>query len=789
MGIVTNDNFNVNAPKNIDDRYSVGGVTPYASVAAANAAIALSRRAIGLTVNIAGVEYWYQSGITDPDLVIKSAGAPTLVVPITRAALQALQTGGTLVPGTTYLVTNAQDALGGTVSMFASSNTTLEADGNWNFTANLGAQGRFQLLTGNAGSVNQITVTTPGGPVNLLSAPVAYAISRNNTAVNTVTAINANTGTTGVFAYVIQSYSGAGNLDQPIICLETTTGQTGFVYTLSVNVTTLTVGSVTSLTLGFNSATVNLLSSYDITNDRIVYAEDPNYKIKITNTIEQITTFGYNPVTFFRWNDPRLNNWTLTNSTVRDVQFRQTAVQRYFDVTLTNTTWRRFVTALGNQSRINMFAASFVQDINSIPGVNMGNINGSVNVNNLDCGQLAISLGSRGGIVCTTSTFGNSTSRAVVSLSTPVGQVALNGNNYTGSLTVQIINNQMAIGSQLLIQNNTISTRLIIINNIVQINMQISGNTGVSEIIIGSNTFDSPVLLLNNSFTGSNRVIWIQGCILTGANNLISIPYNCIDIQGCTIAGASSGYIVMQNSTGAIRLPQLTTFDFLDITRSHIEPEIVFGAINDLTLQDSILKLDNVLTFVGGVSITLIKSRVYNTDFSTAILVSLTETVLTECQFLNANSVTMYRSSCSKFRYDSALGPDSTIDLRNTSIENGNWTTSIFYNFTTNPIIAGSPFFITWLPMGFGKEIAYVMVGGGLVESVPGTILQLDSTAGIYFQQAVSTLISSLFVRDTTPDNAVVTSPTNGLLLNAVAGDIIGGDAAITVTGKYMQFI
>jgi hypothetical protein len=83
MSIATNDNFNINAPKVIDDRYSVGGVTPYASIASANAAIPLTRRALGLTVLIGAVEYWYQSGITDPDLVIKGGGA-SIILPKER---------------------------------------------------------------------------------------------------------------------------------------------------------------------------------------------------------------------------------------------------------------------------------------------------------------------------------------------------------------------------------------------------------------------------------------------------------------------------------------------------------------------------------------------------------------------------------------------------------------------------------------------------------------------------------------------------------------------------------
>lgn len=84
MGVSINDNFIINSPKVIDDRYSINGVTPYASVAAANAAIPITRRAIGLTVNIMNVEYWYELGITDSDLVIKSGGSSTFSLPKSR---------------------------------------------------------------------------------------------------------------------------------------------------------------------------------------------------------------------------------------------------------------------------------------------------------------------------------------------------------------------------------------------------------------------------------------------------------------------------------------------------------------------------------------------------------------------------------------------------------------------------------------------------------------------------------------------------------------------------------
>lgn len=67
-------------PQSVDDKYLSGGTTPYTSVANANATIPEAIRHIGLTVNVDNVEYWYKDGVTDGDLVLKTAGgAPTSI--------------------------------------------------------------------------------------------------------------------------------------------------------------------------------------------------------------------------------------------------------------------------------------------------------------------------------------------------------------------------------------------------------------------------------------------------------------------------------------------------------------------------------------------------------------------------------------------------------------------------------------------------------------------------------------------------------------------------------------
>jgi hypothetical protein len=81
MATVINDNFKLQAPKPIESRYAkfAGGISiPYASVAEANSLIPMAYRYQGLTVlileNSKNVEYSYQGGVADINLVFKAPG-------------------------------------------------------------------------------------------------------------------------------------------------------------------------------------------------------------------------------------------------------------------------------------------------------------------------------------------------------------------------------------------------------------------------------------------------------------------------------------------------------------------------------------------------------------------------------------------------------------------------------------------------------------------------------------------------------------------------------------------
>jgi len=73
MAINLSDNINYNAPKHADSRYG-----PWTGITHANDNVIPLQRAVGLTVGIQSGntldEYWYYSGVTDSDLVLKLAG-------------------------------------------------------------------------------------------------------------------------------------------------------------------------------------------------------------------------------------------------------------------------------------------------------------------------------------------------------------------------------------------------------------------------------------------------------------------------------------------------------------------------------------------------------------------------------------------------------------------------------------------------------------------------------------------------------------------------------------------
>jgi hypothetical protein len=720
------------------------------------------------------------------------------VVPITRAALIALQGASNLVEGTTYAVTDAQDALGGTVTMFALSNTQLESDGYWNFTANLGAQGRFQLNSGAAGSVNQITVTTPSGPVTLLTVPVPFNTTRNQTALDVVTAINANTGTSGFRAWATTSTTAGDNFDQPYIYYESIVGQTGFSYTLSVNVTTLTVSGAIPATVGFNSEAIQCLSKYDLANDRIIHARDNKYNISITTSITRITGLGYNPVTTFRWNDVRFKDWMMTDSAVRNVAFKQPAAlaSAVRDFILDNSVLESFSTISAGMTRVWLRAGSFIRNINGV--VSIGNLRpAGLTISDLDIATLSLTADS-GTINSNNSTCGTSAARASLSLACSAGGVAFTNNTYRGTLLAQIASNAVTIGGGITVSNNIwvggFPSRCLIIQNEVLGGITITGNTELGGLIVTNNVFQSSVTITNNNFGGFDQ--GIIGNTLTGQ---LSGGVPCFFLDNCTFF--QQLYILY--NTGALVFPQNCTAisSTFTVYHSHVDSEYIFPLLSDCNIQYSTLKTSdpsiwaiNPLYPTLAVNLTLINSTVNDLQIEYCTVVTIVGSSVNDL-FINNNPSLFQTLDLNKCKIEhtwinTAPDPITTIDLRDTELIRGEYTTTYVHDFAAAPLIAGSPITINQQFWGYVKEKASIASWNGWIESVPGVVFELgDNMAGTYLSGTVAAIgsISATFTQDTTLNPAGFVMTTGSVLeMRAIGGDITSGSAIIVVSGKYM---
>lgn len=125
MGLEIITPLKVVNPIHLDDRYG-----PYASVAAAKAAIPVATRVKGLTVGVlsAGVvsEYWWKSGTADGDLIIKADGGVSSVTgmntdntdplnPVVRVSVDGLTIVGDGTPGNPLV---SVDPTGGTAGSY-----------------------------------------------------------------------------------------------------------------------------------------------------------------------------------------------------------------------------------------------------------------------------------------------------------------------------------------------------------------------------------------------------------------------------------------------------------------------------------------------------------------------------------------------------------------------------------------------------------------------------------------------------------------------------------------------
>lgn len=241
MALSVNDSIQNNSPKPVDNKYGLftgGAFAPYASVSQANSTIAPAYRSIGLTVLIAtvsgNIEYWYQAGIADGNLVPKSATA-TVNAPLTlTSGVIGIQQSNTSQDG--YLASADWNTFNGKISGAASTGTGIPiyanttsgtiniksiaagtgmtlTDTGTTITLNAGASGVVNIgsgagiYAGLSGNNSQLRSIIVGAGMNAAQNSADITITLTNTYVGTITTSNA-TATTALSIPIEDSSAG-----------------------------------------------------------------------------------------------------------------------------------------------------------------------------------------------------------------------------------------------------------------------------------------------------------------------------------------------------------------------------------------------------------------------------------------------------------------------------------------------------------------------------------------------------------------------------------------------------
>lgn len=170
-----NDNIQVNAPKPLDNKYYLNGLTIYTSTSAANTAIVSAYRYRGLTVaiDVSGTitEYWYFEGTANGDLVVKNLGQVPSARTIT--GLPTISGGGDLSANRTLAVVD---------------NTNIQkVTSRKNSGANVGSRKRINWVEGTnvtmtvvddvAADEMVVTINSAAAPSALLPTIYQYAVT------------------------------------------------------------------------------------------------------------------------------------------------------------------------------------------------------------------------------------------------------------------------------------------------------------------------------------------------------------------------------------------------------------------------------------------------------------------------------------------------------------------------------------------------------------------------------------------------------------------------------------
>lgn len=592
-------------------------------------------------------------------------GAP---VSITRTALQALVTGSTLVPGTTYMITNAQDALSGTITMVATGLNTLNGNGVWSFVSRLPAQGRFRLQTGTSGSVDQVSVVMPTGTKNLMTASIPYTTSRNNTATLVVANINANTATSGCRAFLTTSTTSGGNWDVPTIHIEALDTTTSFVHTMVVSVTTLTISNQGNPVQGFTSVNMILNSFYDLTNDRITYAYDGTRDCSVATSVARIGTLTYNPVTTFRWGDVRFFSFKLIESGFKDAVFRNTTAFVWRRITWNNCAVTTAMFASNASSNVEMFTSN-ISNVNITAGIIISQCNCSITATNIDLSSLNISTQNVGNIAVTNSTFGTATTPGALNLGAgdigiTIGTVSVTG---TAANTIQRCT---GAGNFVTLSNCTF-TRISMLNNRLYNSFTFSAVTGnilnvqtntfIGNVSVSSTTFTSIDInilrntVLDNGFVSARGIFINTSTFVTGFDILDSSAI-CLDLP----ANSNCILFISYCFAPTVTWPLVIGGSELYVLESHLE-SVNFTGMESLHCEKSQLHVvefipDSLGSFgLNFVHVELISCQIYNcpaitpAEYVTGTAVAVVNLQFTNCEFFDNPAM--------HFTDDSVSGP------------------------------------------------------------------------------------------------------------------------------------
>lgn len=757
---------------------------PYANTAAALAAIPLALRYDGLTVKINGAgEYWWLAAdLSNTGLIPKIAGTSG-PVSITKAALLALIGINGVAVGTVYSITDAQDALGGTVTVTGTATNQVDGSGKWSFLSKTPAQGYFRIVTGAAGTLTQINIAMPSGSVNLLTAPIPYTTSRNNTAALAAANINANSLVSGCRAFVMTS---PGVIDTPTLCIEAVETTTGFAHTMVVTISTMTIANQVNPTNGLSPVNTILDSVYDIVTDRITEAYDDTQDNRIVNTPARITSLGYNPVTTFRWKDTRLLSFLLTNSGMRNIVFSGTGVKanaKLNNSSIANVTYTTFSDLILTNSTIS-----------NVGGTNnsMSIVDGTINFTDVQFTGGSNISGCYSFILSATST-------------------SISGfSNILSNTGIVTINAATIMNSSFTFTNNTISPGVSAAISMVM------GGTYLGVVNISENKiFDNCTLSAGGTGTGS--VVFIENSIFGKFNlacttsmvsvnirrntfraNGSSLAFNAFNLQGpvlptVTVLDSVLCYDVTTNQSP-------TTFSISDseIFNSTISASLILdlnyariiganigstgGTLN--YLQVAISTIDGL----GGISLTDMFVQdsyiqgLYVNDATNLYVLSSTVNIV---NFYIVPDLQLTKCNLSNFNYTSTtLNP---LVLVQTTIDNYAYRVSYYYDFTALPLVPGSPVTICNHLEWFGKTV--VSVGSlNLITFGAGANLQVKASSGTTYMNLLASAIGPIgtLSRDTTPVASVEVSE-GDLVLEATVASITGGQIHVQIEGLLMS--